>query len=556
MAASVSNLTGVGLVDTQTNAGTITLPTVANAPNRQLIFKDIFGNLPNKSLTLQTQGGNTFEDGTTTKVLNNKFGFTTLFGSGTKWYTLSGTNQVDMTISSLTVSSINSLLPGTVSVQNLVSTTNDILIDMISTGAQYRTSFSTQQIFVSSINPTPLLASNATILDVGGLVQYSTLFTSGQGRKIILSAANPTNALAGPFFGFESYTQELRTSVNALVSRFTWGATTGGTNFTQWMTLSNGNVGINCNAPLLTLDVNGPGRLSSFYIGATLGGRSTIIQPTPFQTGGTNCIGILAENYDSVGPLDTDWLKLRGLRLGGFGISSFAKFERWGSNGFVLGSQTAGNTTSADYIFASNGNMEIRNVTTFSSIQIQMSSIRGQAITTSSLNVNSLTIGTGTGWVNIGALQTAAISSIQANTDSLYTENTYLGLFSSATAVQFFGLQGNYNNTVIAEISTGTGTQELLFFKGSNSSDRIRFQTTGTINFEPGVSARVWSSNTTTTPAIATPAMVILANSNVGVGLAAADIAARLDCSGLGRFSTLSTFATYSGSLYGGVFFA
>jgi hypothetical protein len=73
MAASVSNLTGVGLVDTSVNPGVIQLPLVSDAPNRQLIFKDTYGNLSNNPVEFQTQGGDVFEDGTTSKILNNSF---------------------------------------------------------------------------------------------------------------------------------------------------------------------------------------------------------------------------------------------------------------------------------------------------------------------------------------------------------------------------------------------------------------------------------------------------------------------------------------------------
>lgn len=52
--------------------------------------------------------------------------------------------------------------------------------------------------------------------------------------------------------------------------------------------------------------------------------------------------------------------------------------------------------------------------------------------------------------------------------------NMYLGTNSTLITQQFDGLFGAYNNTVLAEISTGGGTQELLVFKGSSVSDRVR----------------------------------------------------------------------------------
>lgn len=73
--------------------------------------------------------------------------------------------------------------------------------------------------------------------------------------------------------------------------------------------------------------------------------------------------------------------------------------------------------------------------------------------------------------------------------------NLLLGNISSQTAIRFYGLQGNYNNTAIVEQSTGIGTQELLLFKGSSINDKIRLQTTGSINFEAGVTGALYSNN-------------------------------------------------------------
>jgi hypothetical protein len=175
------------------------------------------------------------------------------------------------------------------------------------------------------------------------------------------------------------------------------------------------------------------------------------------------------------------------------------------------------------------------------------SSMSSLVIVTSSLQVNSLTIGTGTGWVNLGPLQTVAISSLQANTGSLYATNIYSGTVSTVNAIQFNGLFGNYNNTVLAETSTGAGIQELLVFKGSSTSDRIRFQTTGTMLFETGVSARLWNSNTTTTLSNAAGAMFINTNSNVGIGCNSPGTA--LDINGTGRALIFSTINLYSATL-------
>ncbi len=175
--------------------------------------------------------------------------------------------------------------------------------------------------------------------------------------------------------------------------------------------------------------------------------------------------------------------------------------------------------------------------------------------TISSLTVNQLTFGTGAGWVQFGPLQASIVSSIQTNTNTEYANNILLGNIATMNSLQYWGTVGNYNNTVLAEISTGGLTEEFLIFKGSTSTDRVRIQTTGTFVVETGVSARVWNSNTTATLSNATPALLINTLSNVGIQTNNPTFT--LDVTGTSRFTTsVSTANLYAGAIYGGVFFA
>jgi hypothetical protein len=153
----------------------------------------------------------------------------------------------------------------------------------------------------------------------------------------------------------------------------------------------------------------------------------------------------------------------------------------------------------------------------------------------SSLTVDSLSFGIANGFINMGDVITTSLSTIQTFTSSLLTTNLQVGIVSSLSYIAFPGLQSGYSQSIVAEQSTGTGTQELLLFKGSTNTDRIRIQTTGTIVFEPGVSARVFPS----APSNVTPAMIINASSNVGIGIAAPTVT--LDVAGAGRFTVVST---------------
>lgn len=167
--------------------------------------------------------------------------------------------------------------------------------------------------------------------------------------------------------------------------------------------------------------------------------------------------------------------------------------------------------------------------------------------TISSLTVNQLTFGTGAGWVQFGPVQATVVSSIQTNTNDAYVNNLFVGGQSTINDILFYGTTGAYNNTAIAEISTGAGTQELLFFRGSTTTDRFRFQTTGTFVVETGVSARLFSTNTLNTLSNATPAFIINTSSNVGIQTATPG--ATLDVAGTGRFQTLSSLALFASSI-------
>ena len=153
----------------------------------------------------------------------------------------------------------------------------------------------------------------------------------------------------------------------------------------------------------------------------------------------------------------------------------------------------------------------------------------------SSLIVDALSFSLSNSFISMGDIITTSVSTIQTFTSTLTTNNLRVGTVSTLNYIAFSGLQQGYNQTVIAEQSTGTGIQELLFFKGSTNTDRIRIQTTGPIVFEPGVSARVFPA----TGSNATPAMIITTGSNVGIGVAAPTVS--LDLAGAGRFTAIST---------------
>ena len=128
----------------------------------------------------------------------------------------------------------------------------------------------------------------------------------------------------------------------------------------------------------------------------------------------------------------------------------------------------------------------------------------------------------------------------------------FVGSDSNANFIKFWGSIGEYNNTVIAQQSTGSNSTELLFFEGSSIRDQFRFQTTGSFRVETGVSG---PRNYCNAGQVATPSLFI--STGTAVGLFTNAPTHTLDVVGTGRFTTfVSSPAMYAGAFYGGLFFA
>ena len=105
---ALNSNTDLALIDTNTNVGTITLPASATSQGRVLTFKDIQGTFQRNTLTLQTSGSDTFEDGGTSKILRESYGSIQIVASGTKWFLLNGTQVNTVQVSTLIADSISS----------------------------------------------------------------------------------------------------------------------------------------------------------------------------------------------------------------------------------------------------------------------------------------------------------------------------------------------------------------------------------------------------------------------------------------------------------------
>jgi len=103
MASSLDISTDVALVDTRLAVGSIQLPLTTTIPYRVFIIKDAYGSFGSNSLTVTTQGIDTFEDGSTSKVFSDNFSYITLYGNTQNrvWQILGATQYNTLTVSSI-----------------------------------------------------------------------------------------------------------------------------------------------------------------------------------------------------------------------------------------------------------------------------------------------------------------------------------------------------------------------------------------------------------------------------------------------------------------------
>ena len=299
-------------------------------------------------------------------------------------------------------------------------------------------------------------------------------------------------------------------------------------------------IGVGMANPIFPLDVAGLGR---FQILSTLALNVSSINGTPqwqqsYLTSTTEGLGTLG--YISTTQLGSTVTNLiTRIGAGGGGGTTFV-----GSTTFL---------SVAQVLFSTQTGYNISSVLGYvSSLQVDELQVgSGYGILsfgdTNMSSISTLAIVGGTGqFITLSSLtlNVSSINGLLPGTGSGTSFTGNLGTVSSLTALKYYGLTGLYQNSIVAEVSTGAGTQELLLYKVSSISDQVRVQTTGNVIFEAGVGARGWP----TAPRLATPTFYIAgSNSNVGVGTS--NPLTTLDVVGTGRFQTLSSLNITAGSI-------
>lgn len=284
-------------------------------------------------------------------------------------------------------------------------------------------------------------------------------------------------------------------------------------NYTLYADNKTNRIGINCNAPSYDLDIYGSANVSStVYASSFVGDGSRLTGLTYISSPS------LISTVEGLGNIY--------LSSGNFSSALFSSFVSTPTLDASLASTTTDLInriqTAAPVYASTNFSSIVANTLVISSINastIFASTAVFSTMITQLAVVSSLQFYQGDGFFRIQDLQTSNLSTVglwasSVLTNAVVTPLFYLGNTSNQTEIQFYGRQGNYTNTVLAEQSTGTTTQEFLIFRGSSAADQIRLQTTGQFVLETGVSARLWP---TTTPQ-ATPSLLIDIDNNMNLG--------------------------------------
>jgi trimeric autotransporter adhesin len=464
-------------------------------------------------------------------TISTSFGFFSTISAGTVFGRFVGDGSL------LTNLPVTSALT---TVSNSLVTTSNNLSTVSNSGATNTTNITTVSNSLVTTSNNLSTVSNSGVINATniGIVSNSLVTTSNNLSTVSNSGVINSTNIATVSNSLVTTSNNLSTVSNSAV-----------TNATNITTVSNSVTAVSNTVNYLLAVSN----LSAVTISTSFGFFSTISAGTIFGRfvgDGSLLTGIVGSGMSYVPPvlsttlLSTGILTARSIstivtstNYGFFStISAGSIFARFVGDGSLLTGLPVGVTS-------------ILSTQAFYTSSISSANITSAQGYISSLIVDVLSFGLSNSYISMGDVIATSISTIQTYTSSLLTINLQVGNVSSLSYIAFPGLQQGYNQTIIAEQSTGTGTQELLFYKGSTTTDRIRMQTTGSIIFEPGVGARLF-------PAISsnvTPAMIINTSSNVGIGLAAPTTT--LDVAGTGRFQILSTQQLFVSSISSGIMF-
>jgi hypothetical protein len=172
--SSVDSYTGIVIVDSRNNSGSITLPAASTVQGRSIIFKDGFNSFGTHPLNLSTSGVDIFENNSNLFSINETGGFINVVAGSNIWYSINGSYVNTQLVSSITVSSING---------NFYTDANDLgSLGYLSSVTNSFTELYTEDLNASTVN--------TSIVDFISSVGETTVITLSKVNKIITGYDN------------------------------------------------------------------------------------------------------------------------------------------------------------------------------------------------------------------------------------------------------------------------------------------------------------------------------------------------------------------------------
>ena len=161
---SLDTTTGLALINTQANAGTLQLPNTYFGSGRVITFKDKQGTFQQNALTLTTTDDQTI-DSTVSTIQTNRFGWTTVIaGQEGSWYTIGGTQMTSLITSTVNATYVST---GTLVLPNMSSLSTLLFVDRSNSQLNTLSMFST--VLNYSTGTTNTFVSGGARQSFGGL---------------------------------------------------------------------------------------------------------------------------------------------------------------------------------------------------------------------------------------------------------------------------------------------------------------------------------------------------------------------------------------------------
>lgn len=616
MATNVNMNTALIQVDVQTTTKTVTLPFAVVNPGRLLTIKDKFGNCAVNNITINPLPTNTIDGSASSYILSNNGAAVTLVSDGvSQWMTLNTPSAgsaaftgstIILSSGTVVVSTLGLIDPFYNSITNVQVSSGKFLVGgveiggptaIVSTinlyfGTGLGTTLTLNSLNASTITGQTFIGDGSRLSNI--VLPSTTVVTPQYAFYTVLPGISYTGepwasqimqlstvaTQAAPFYLEQNNTLLQVSTLNPQTYRVSY--MTGGNQDT-----------LATPRPTITMAVSTPTSISYYpSVENFEGGGGSVSFLEQFDSNSQILFYMRGLSNYTFTSADAYLYRMSFETVSGTSTDIFSTLNVWTNyNRFV---------STIDF----DGTVRFNGETTFSSILTSNLSVNGLLFAANNITTTTSTIANSMYTNYLRVMCNAIIGpssiimgndaitslSIQASTLSLLDQSTmtykaffissgaifygsnqassggsgsnvlggstlsslFVGSSSNQNFIKFWGSIGEYNNTVISQQSTGGGSDELLFFQGSTINDQFRFQTTGGIRFETGVSQ---PRNFLTANQITTPSMIINSSSNVGI--LTANPTFNLDVAGTGRFQTLmSTTNTYTGSLFLGLFFA